>query len=194
MIHLMVVMFLLLKNDTLVLNMDLQKGLSGISLALKAPHQKKIDERERKNFPPKNKQINIIIAGDGLYSIPAPLPEHSAVKRKSKSGMNSRELLGVLNARADVNARNKGPRYPWFARKNEMEGTVILAIEVLPAGRAGRVQVTRSSGYSILDRAARSAAEKWIFFTAGEIDLPRPMVITRRIRFLIKGKNVAGER
>lgn len=55
------------------------------------------------------------------------------------------------------------PEYPWKARRNNWEGTVRLRAEVLANGKIGEVLIINSSGYEILDRAARDAIKTWRF-------------------------------
>ena len=55
------------------------------------------------------------------------------------------------------------PEYPWKAKRNNWEGTVRLRAEVLPNGKIGEVSIINSSGYEILDRAARDAIKTWRF-------------------------------
>ncbi|MBI3332611.1 MAG: energy transducer TonB [Candidatus Omnitrophica bacterium] len=62
--------------------------------------------------------------------------------------------------------RNPAPRYPWLARIQGWEGTVVLRVLVTPAGQAGSVQVARSSGYPSLDEAALAAIRRWSFLPA----------------------------
>jgi protein TonB len=69
----------------------------------------------------------------------------------------------------DFNAaylRNAPPRYPLVARRNGVEGTVRLKVFVSRDGRAGQVQLDRSSGSSALDSAALEAVKDWRFVPA----------------------------
>jgi periplasmic protein TonB len=50
-------------------------------------------------------------------------------------------------------------RYPYEARKQRAEGTVLLRVELDSAGKANSVKVAASSGFSTLDRAALKAAK-----------------------------------
>ncbi len=43
---------------------------------------------------------------------------------------------------------------------------MILSVRVTPLGGAERVSIARSSGYFLLDEAARHAVEKWRFHPA----------------------------
>lgn len=58
------------------------------------------------------------------------------------------------------------PDYPELARRQGLEGTVVLLVRVLVDGRTGEVRVKRSSGDSLLDEAAVSAARRWLFLPA----------------------------
>ena len=55
------------------------------------------------------------------------------------------------------------PAYPASAERAGEEGTVLLEIQVDTLGRAMSVQVTRSSGFDALDRAATNAVKQWKF-------------------------------
>ncbi len=64
--------------------------------------------------------------------------------------------------RAKPTAR-PAPEYPSRAVARELQGRVVLLVEVLPSGEVGRIDVKQSSGYSILDRAAINAVGQWHF-------------------------------
>jgi periplasmic protein TonB len=72
----------------------------------------------------------------------------------------------VLPAAPDAVFHNRPPVYPEESAENGEHGTVILLIHVSPAGRAAGVDVTRSSGFAMLDRAARDAVSRWRFLPA----------------------------
>jgi protein TonB len=56
------------------------------------------------------------------------------------------------------------PLYPLESKKRNEQGTVILRIEVDPAGRVAAVAITQSSGYRRLDEAARDQIQRrWLF-------------------------------
>jgi protein TonB len=50
--------------------------------------------------------------------------------------------------------------YPPLARRRNMQGTVLLAFDVTNEGRIERVGIRKSSGYAILDLAAREAMQR----------------------------------
>lgn len=78
----------------------------------------------------------------------------------SGSGSSSREIIppGIYSRRE--------PAYPEQARREGIEGTVVLRIEILANGRAGDVSVSRSSGSELLDEAAVDAVQRWRFVPA----------------------------
>jgi protein TonB len=71
------------------------------------------------------------------------------------------------------------PRYPTLARQARQQGTVIVLAWIDTAGKPVRVELQRSSGLPLLDRAAISAVREALF---------RPFVeagIARTVRVLI---------
>ncbi|MBA1291550.1 energy transducer TonB [Pseudomonas japonica] len=96
--------------------------------------------------------------------VPAPVKETAAV-----SGLAS---LG-----------NPPPEYPSLALRRNWEGTVVLRIQVLANGRAGTVEVTRSSGKPQLDEAAVAAVRNWKFIPARRGDTPIDGFATQTIDF-----------
>ena len=66
---------------------------------------------------------------------------------------------------------NPRPAYPPMARKMGMEGTVMLKVLVSREGHVLQLEVARSSGYDMLDKAAGEAVKNWRFVPAkrGEI-------------------------
>ena len=61
---------------------------------------------------------------------------------------------------------NPKPSYPSMARKRGMEGRVVLRVRVGSDGTVKSVQVEQSTGYALLDRAARTAVLRWRFAPA----------------------------
>lgn len=61
---------------------------------------------------------------------------------------------------------NPRPPYPPAARRMELQGRVMLNVEVLTDGLCGRIQILKSSGHEMLDNAALQAVKKWRFVPA----------------------------
>jgi protein TonB len=65
-------------------------------------------------------------------------------------------------ARADYR-RNPKPPYPPAARRRYQEGLVLLSVNVTTQGRANRVVLIQSSGFTLLDEAALQTVRDWEF-------------------------------
>lgn len=61
---------------------------------------------------------------------------------------------------------NPPPVYPMAARKQGVQGKVVLEVDVTPQGNAREVEIERSSGSAALDSAARDAVRQWRFVPA----------------------------
>jgi len=61
---------------------------------------------------------------------------------------------------------NRIPDYPQMSRRLGEQGAVVLRVMISPDGRAGEIQLSKSSGYSRLDRAAIEAVREWRFVPA----------------------------
>ena len=64
---------------------------------------------------------------------------------------------------ASYAASNRPPVQPARSLRNGEQGKVILRVMVQADGSAGEVQVRMSSGFPLLDEAARSAVQTWRF-------------------------------
>jgi protein TonB len=103
-------------------------------------------------------------------SAPAPAAARPALKL-TLSGTDSpsdARAWGdrVIPASPDAVFHNRPPEYPMAAAMNGEHGTVILRIHVSPQGSTAGVDVLRSSGYLLLDRAASEAVSRWRFLPA----------------------------
>jgi periplasmic protein TonB len=93
----------------------------------------------------------------------------------------------VIQAKVGADfARKPGLEYPRLARREEWEGTVILRAQVLPNGKVGTVSVQKSSGHSVLDDAAVSAAKTWSFVPATQGGNPVAGAVTFPVQFKLQ--------
>ena len=58
---------------------------------------------------------------------------------------------------------NPPPKYPAVARRRGFQGNVVLEVLVGPAGNVMELHILSSSGYPVLDRAAKSSVKNWTF-------------------------------
>jgi protein TonB len=98
---------------------------------------------------------------------PAEQPAPTISLRGTDSPSNARAFGDrVIPASPDAVFHNHPPVYPEDAAVNGQHGTVVVLIHVSPAGTAAGVDLLRSSGYVLLDRAAREAVLRWRFLPA----------------------------
>ncbi len=123
-----------------------------------------------------------------------PPPAQSAVQRAQEApeinlggtdGETNAIAFGprVIPASVDAKFHNKEPVYPPEAVRRAQQGAVILLIHVSPEGLAGSVDIARSSGFVLLDRAAQEAVSGWHFLPAVKDGQPVPFDMALRVVF-----------
>lgn len=109
--------------------------------------------------------------------------ETSGKVDQNATAQKSAQVEPVYNA-AYLN--NSPPIYPSRARKAHMQGRVLLDVLVNRAGKAEKVKIAQSSGYSILDRAAKKAVTHWSFIPAYNGAIPVEATVIVPIEFKIQ--------
>ena len=85
--------------------------------------------------------------------------EKSAKNTESINSSNAvPETLSISSFTTDLS-----PVYPKYAKKNNYEGLVRVSLTVNRNGRGENIKVVKSSGYSVLDKAAVKAVKKAVF-------------------------------
>ncbi len=95
----------------------------------------------------------------------------------------------ALNTDADYKAaslNNPRPVYPLLAIRQGAQGQVLLLAEVLAEGRAGRIELEKSSGHALLDAAAMNAVRTWRFSPARKNGLLTVQTVRIPIHFNLK--------
>ena len=82
--------------------------------------------------------------------------------------------------------RNPPPPYPASAKRKGQQGLVLLTVYVNDRGSVDRVKLSRSSGYSALDRVAMDCVKKWKFRAAKVGSLRVKSKVTVPVRFRLK--------
>jgi periplasmic protein TonB len=80
----------------------------------------------------------------------------------------------IIPAAPDAVFHNRPPEYPRASVIAGEHGTVIVLIHVTATGNTSGVDLVRSSGYALLDRAAREAVTRWRFLPAVKDGQPVP--------------------
>lgn len=122
-----------------------------------------------------------------------PAPPQPRLSPEAARGPTQRALgtglvsgPGIVPAAIDAAVRNVPPGYPPSAVRRGEQGTVLLEVVVAPDGAARTVSVAASSGYPILDRAAREAVAAWHFIAARRVGVAVPSTMKLKIRFALK--------
>lgn len=90
------------------------------------------------------------------------IPEQTQRESISKEGetLSGRQI--IREARP-LYRSNPPPKYPAVARRRGFQGNVVLEVLVSRIGNVIDLHVLSSSGYPILDRAAKSSVKNWTF-------------------------------
>ncbi|EFI35431.1 TonB family protein [Desulfonatronospira thiodismutans ASO3-1] len=109
-----------------------------------------------------------------LNASPVPQEPAGAPRMISQAALEAHEALDEYISEAGredeelqmarpLYRENTPPEYPRRARQRNQQGKVILEVLVNSRGRVEEMEVAESSGYSILDRAAKDAVRDWVF-------------------------------
>jgi protein TonB len=106
-----------------------------------------------------------------------PPPQPGAI-----AGVPGTPTAGASSARPRYKL-NPPPLYPPAARRRGQQGIVLLSVRVDASGRPEAVDVQASSGFRVLDEAARAAVERWEFEPGRLNGAPVPSQAEVPIRF-----------
>jgi periplasmic protein TonB len=117
-----------------------------------------------------------------------PEPEADSTPRVNLGGTDSLSNVlvqgdQVIPAAMDAKVHNREPIYPDDAVRRGEQGAVVLLIRVSPEGLASSVDIARSSGFNLLDRAARDAVATWRFLPAVRDGQPIASSMSVRVVF-----------
>ena len=93
-------------------------------------------------------------------------PEEKASKEFSKKTEQNPLIsspANVIHEARPIYRSNPPPSYPRIARIRGYQGHVMLDVLVNKNGTVGDLKVIKSSGYPLLDRAAKSSVKNWLF-------------------------------
>lgn len=122
---------------------------------------------------------------------PLPMLPPARMRAGSSSAGQSNGTTDIIHgnnivpAGPDPSQYNIPPRYPREAAQRGQQGLVRLNVLVATDGSALYVDVAGSSGYPLLDRAARDAVAKWRFRAARDGGLAVPSTIPVTLSFVL---------
>ena len=137
---------------------------------------------------------------------PAPVPAPAAAQTSAQAATPAAAPLAVqpsaptpaaepgmpaIARNTDANYKaaylnNPRPAYPLLAIRQGAQGQVLLLVEVLPDGRAGRIELEKFSGHAMLDAAAINAVRAWRFTPARKDGLLTTQTVRIPIHFNLK--------
>lgn len=114
-----------------------------------------------------------------------PVPANSVPVPANSVPVPANSTPGAQQQTPRPLASNRPPNYPAEAIADRLEGTTTLRATVGPGGQVTRLEIARSSGSAVLDRAAMSAVALWRFEPETESvreRVPRRVLIPIRFR------------
>lgn len=131
----------------------------------------------KKSNPEQSIQISALSVSDSefLFNSATGLKSRDAQSDNSSQstsdGVSKSDATNQASAESEpiYNAEylnNQPPSYPSQAKKDGVQGKVLLVVSVLENGLVADVSVSETSGYSILDNAAKNAVKGWNFIPA----------------------------
>ena len=98
----------------------------------------------------------------------------------------SKETAGLVKQASPLYKLNPPPKYPRLARRRGLQGVVVLDVLVNTSGSVEDVRVERSTGYGVLDKAARKAVRNWQFNVGTVGGIPQQMWVKVPVRFRLQ--------
>jgi len=111
--------------------------------------------------------------------------KESRAEKNNRPTIVSQKSQGTLTKAKPLMQVNPAPPYPRIARQRGWEGTVRLNVFVDKDGIPNQVDIQRSSGFDILDKAALKTVEKWKFSPARSGSLQFSSRVTIPIQFTL---------
>ncbi len=107
---------------------------------------------------------------------------------KPGGGFPGKNNFGADTAWPVLEAMSKPITYPGWARREGLEGLLVVALEILEDGSVGRWEIMKSTGAEALDKAAEKAFLTWKFKPAEKDGKPIRSCIQIPINFELTEK------
>lgn len=192
-IHFILCACLLIPHARSELDFNIKHGVSSLSINIMDSPKSK-NQKERQIRRKALNEVDVMVSTSKSWEISHN--DIKIVKNKRKQNksekFNSKNVIGAIYKKATQLSQNEPPEYPYFARRMGYQGRVTLDIQILPTGKAGSINLIKSSGFDILDNSAIRAAERWKYFEEDQIQLHDPIIITKSIEFIIRNERKMG--
>lgn len=140
------------------IDIDIVKAHASIEISIVRPiSQIKIETKKIEEVPVKDKIVS---------------PEEKVI--------STIPTIGALTKQISSFMINKPPRYPTLARIKGWEGEVILVANINNKGEVSNVSIFSSSGFYILDEAAKKAITRWHFR-----NIPKSIKVKIPVKFIL---------
>jgi TonB family protein len=169
---------------------------SGSGKATISPQGKKAD---RSQFSAdKINAVTTVRAANNLTANDQTVKEEKGKQAESKESSTNIAGATAINATGNSAAfvsasplyrENTPPIYPAIAKLRGYAGVVLVNAEILPDGRVGSTEVSKSSGYAILDKSAMEAVKLWKFEPAKKAGKPFAIRVKLPIKFVLHDDN-----
>lgn len=142
-------------------------------------------------------QPQVSASADNMSVVSAEVPvKNSDVSNVAEDLPGNNSLAGSNNGSVHGNGSSENgggsirspkilakvePQYPESARQANIQGTVVVKIQILTSGQSGKIVVLQSSGNAALDNAALDAVQQWRFIPAEESDTGQAIVCYTKI-------------
>lgn len=135
--------------------------------------------------------VSVPAAAHRVMAAPAPpvrnLPVTSAGPARAATNPETPAETSYVEARHDVALlHNPRPPYPLAARRQGIEGKVVLRVQVQANGHCQNVQLAQSSGSTLLDEAALSTVRHWRFLPARQGGEPVTSWVEVPVKFQLR--------
>jgi protein TonB len=162
-----------------------------------APSKDKLASEAVQNLPatvsamaPVQVQAPVAVAAQAAAPAATPVAAPAAAQTSASTPTSESGMPATArNTDADYKAaylNNPRPAYPLLAIRQGAQGQVLLLVEVLPDGRAGRIELEKLSGHAMLDAAAMNAVRAWRFTPARKDGLLTTQTVRIPIHFNLK--------
>jgi TonB family protein len=200
-IHIAAGLFLILglPND-LRLSPNLNKANS-IWVSLESVSGKTTDRKKSSDVTPLTSVISTISATKNVPVQSYTVKEDRGGKAGSATDTESSTNLSDATASPEAGyssafvtasplyRENTPPVYPALAKLRGYEGVVLVYAEILSDGRVGSTAISKSSGYTILDKSAMEAVKLWKFEPAKKAGKPFAIRVKLPIKFVLHDDN-----
>ena len=119
-------------------------------------------------------------------TVPAAAPAAPAATSTSSGNPRPTATAAVVLPSSDADyLNNPTPKYPSMSRRMGEQGTVLVRAFINTDGRAEKVEIRTSSGYSRLDEAALATVQRWRYVPGQRAGVAEAMWFNVPIRFLL---------